>query len=157
MQRISAYLHFRGIHPERKSKDGRHIFLKLKGCDIVKELNGHTYESLPQALKIKLKRNFVRVEIIKKESDLRLRYYMFKRLNTGGSSLSYQEIRNCTVRLLGDRFVNFIIEMNKYHAFRECIAPLMDYDIERSKMRNLYYVFLLLKIILINTIRALKG
>jgi len=145
LQRISTYLHFRGIHNERKNKKGEHSFLILTGCDIVRELNGFSYESLPQALKIKLKRNFVRVEIIKKESDLRLRYYMFKRLNTGGSSLSLHEIRNCTVHLLGNNFVNFIIEMNKYPAFRKCIAPIMDYEIEKKYDEELVLRFFAFK------------
>ncbi len=145
LQRISTYLHFRGI---LKDENGKPAVLKLNGCDIVKELNRLTYELLPQALKIKLKRNFVRVEVIKKESDLSLRYYMFKRLNTGGSSLSPQEIRNCTVRLLGDlgdKFVNSIIEMNKYPAFRECIKPLMKYDIEKKQDEELVLRFFAFK------------
>jgi len=145
LQRISTYLHFRGIHDERKNKNGEHSFLILKGCDIVKELNGFTYETLPQALKIKLKRNFVRVEIIKKGSDERLCYYMFKRLNTGGSSLSSQEIRNCTVHLLGNKFVDFIVKMNKYQAFRNCITPIMDYEIERKYDEELVLRFFAFK------------
>ncbi|MHB9035059.1 MAG: GmrSD restriction endonuclease domain-containing protein [Armatimonadota bacterium] len=101
-------------------------FLRLTECDIVTELNGHTYESLPSALKIKLKRNFVRMEVIRKESDPRLRYYMFKRLNTGGETLSNQEIRNCTIRLLDDghKFSQFIIELSDTPDFKTCISYL---------------------------------
>ena len=103
LQRISTYLHFRGKHPEREGA------LKLIDCDIVPELNGLTFEKLPKALEIKLKRNFIRVEVLRKESDQRLRYYMFKRLNTGGEKLSEQEIRNSTIRLLDNKFNDFII------------------------------------------------
>jgi hypothetical protein len=39
-------------------------------------------------MEIKLKRSYIRAEILRKESDARLRYYMFKRLNTGGEVLS---------------------------------------------------------------------
>jgi len=142
LQRISTYLHFRG---SLKDENDKPVVLKLNGCDIVKELNGLTYELLPQALKIKLKRNFVRVEIIKKESDLRLRYYMFKRLNSGGSSLSNQEIRNCTVRLLGHKFVNFIIEMNKYPSFRKCISNLTSKQIATKDDEELVLRFFAFK------------
>ena len=62
LQRISSYLHFRGEHPGRLNPDGTYSKLKLTDCDIAKELNGHTFDSLPTALQIKLKRNFVRVE-----------------------------------------------------------------------------------------------
>lgn len=56
--------------------------LELSGCDIVPDLNGYTFETLPKALQIKLKRSFVRMEVIKKESESSLKYHMFKRLNT---------------------------------------------------------------------------
>jgi Protein of unknown function DUF262 len=50
LQRISSYLHFRGEHPDRpKSK------LTLIDCDIATALNGHTFDTLPVALQIKLK------------------------------------------------------------------------------------------------------
>ena len=86
LQRISSYLHFRG----EKLGDERREPLRLDGCDIVKDLNGMTFESIPKALqiKIKIKRSFVRMEVIKKESEKSLKYHMFKRLNTGGELLS---------------------------------------------------------------------
>src|SRR5690625_7639026 len=74
LQRLSSYFHFRGA---LKDKPGE--FLCLTGCDIVDELNGYTYEDLPKSLQIKLKRNFIRVEIIRRGSDERLRYHLFKR------------------------------------------------------------------------------
>lgn len=118
LQRISSYLHFRGALKGRPEGDNT---LKLSECDVVKELNGFSYEDLPSALKIKLKRNFIRVEVIRKESDQRLRYYMFKRLNTGGENLSAQELRNCTIRLLSPTFNDFIIEMSRDADFTKCI------------------------------------
>jgi hypothetical protein len=122
LQRISSYLHFRGEHPDRKNSDGTYSKLMLTDCDIVKELNGHTFDTLPAALQIKLKRNFVRVEVIRRESDKRLRYYVFKRLNTGGELLSEQEIRNCTIRLLDNAFNDFIIKLAENSDFKTCIS-----------------------------------
>ena len=90
LQRISSYLHFRGEHLGKTADD----FLVLQGCDIVEDLNGITFDKLPKALQIKIKRSFVRMEVIKKESESSLKYHMFKRLNTGGELLSAQEI-NC--------------------------------------------------------------
>lgn len=118
LQRISSYLHFRGALKDRPEGENA---LKLSECDVVKELNGFSYEDLPSALKIKLKRNFIRVEVIRKESDQRLRYYMFKRLNTGGENLSAQELRNCTIRLLSPTFNDFIIEMSRNDDYKKCI------------------------------------
>src|SRR5690606_27106000 len=96
LQRISSYLHFRGEldapHLQTPVKLGDK--LTLSDCDIVKELNGLKFEDLSTSLQIKLKRAFVRVEVVRKSSDPRFKYHMFKRLNTGGVPLTDQQLRN---------------------------------------------------------------
>jgi len=147
LQRISSYLHFRGEklingseNPEidesgvepvySRLDDGQDInstessFFKLIGCDIVPELNGHTFESMPKALQIKLKRTFIRLEVIKKESDPNLKYHIFKRLNTGGELLTDQEIRNCTIRLLNSKAIDFIKKCSENIDFKEVIQKI---------------------------------
>ena len=117
LQRISSYLHFRGERLGETEDD----FLELHGCDIVMDLNGLTFDNLPKALQIKIKRSFVRMEVIKKESEISLKYHMFKRLNTGGEILSAQEIRNCTIRLLGSKAIDFLEECSKNADFQSVI------------------------------------
>lgn len=118
LQRVSSYLHFRG----QLVVDGEvQEPLILEDCDIVMELNGYRYADLPRALEIKLKRSYIRAEILRKESDPRLRYYMFKRLNTGGEILSEQEVRNATIRLLSNDFNQFIAEMSRNVDFQHCV------------------------------------
>jgi hypothetical protein len=51
---------------------------------------------------------------------------MFKRLNTGGELLSDQEVRNCTIRLLGNGFNDFIQELAGDAAFKAVTTPLSD-------------------------------
>lgn len=145
LQRISSYMHFRGRHPERRNDDGSFHELELSDCDIVEALIGSTYKMLPAPLQIKLRRNFIRVEVIRKESDPRLRYYMFKRLNTGGETLSYQEARNCIIRILGNRFVNFIIELSKNEDFCECISNVSDEKIKQKYDQELVLRFFAFK------------
>jgi hypothetical protein len=123
LQRISSYLHFRG----QLVVDGDKLDpLVLDDCDIVPQLNGMTYANLPRALEIKLKRSFVRAEILRKESDPRLRYYMFKRLNTGGERLAEQEVRNATIRLLSNDFNHYLIELSRNSDFQFCIGAITD-------------------------------
>src|ERR1017187_2549340 len=118
LQRISSYLNFRGqLVIDGKLQDP----LQLADCDIVPELNGLTYSGLPRALEIKLKRSYIRAEILRKESDPRLRYYMFKRLNTGGEELSEQEVRNATIRLLSNDFNAFLASLSANSNFKFCI------------------------------------
>lgn len=145
LQRFSSYLHFRGSHPDRVDAEGRREHLELSDCDIVSGLNKLTYEMLPSALQIKVKRAYTRLEIIRKESDPRLRYYMFKRLNTGGETLSDQEIRNCTIRLLDNRFNSFLIRLAGVEPFKRCIASLSDDEMEKKYDQELVLRFFAFK------------
>jgi uncharacterized protein with ParB-like and HNH nuclease domain len=126
LQRISSYLHLRGeleadhLDPPIHKNDK----LQLVDCDIVTELNGKTYDELGTALQIRLKRAFVRVEVVRKGSDRRFKYHMFKRLNTGGQLLSEQQVRNCTIRLLDPTFNDFIIRLSETEPFRACTTTI---------------------------------
>jgi hypothetical protein len=126
LQRISSYLHLRGeleaTHLDPPVTLGEKLV--LVDCDIVEDLNGKTFDDLGTALQIRLKRAFVRVEVVRKGSDAKFKYHMFKRLNTGGESLTPQQIRNCTIRLLDPRFNDYIIELSKEEAFEKCISIL---------------------------------
>jgi uncharacterized protein with ParB-like and HNH nuclease domain len=138
LQRISTYLNFRGELPNKKN-------LTLQNCDIVQELNTLNYGDLPPALRIKLKRNFIRVEIIRKESDRRLRYYMFKRLNTGGEKLSFQEIRNCTIHLLSDDFNNLLKDLSSNEDFVKCTKYLGKETVDKKGNEELILRFFAIK------------
>lgn len=145
LQRISSYFHFRGKldAPHRNIKVGDK--LRLIECDIVTALNNFIYDELPRALEIKLKRHSVRVEVIRKESDKRLRYHMFKRLNSGGIELEEQEIRNCTIRLLSNTFNEFMIQCSKSEEFKNCIATVSEAQIEKRFDQELVLRFFAMK------------
>ncbi|HYF80849.1 MAG TPA: DUF262 domain-containing protein [Symbiobacteriaceae bacterium] len=140
LQRISSYLHFLGVHKERPGRS-----LILSDCDILTELNGKSWTQLPTALQIKIKRYFVRVEVIKKESDPKLRYYVFKRLNTGGEILSEQEIRNCSIRLLDSDFMTFVNEMSRNEDYQSCMVNLSEEALEKRQDQEYVLRFLALK------------
>jgi len=139
LQRISTYLHFRGVLETRDNP------LKLIDCDIIPELNGLTYDEFPKSLQIKLKRNFIRVEVLRKESDINLRYHMFKRLNSGGEILSEQEIRNCTIRILNPDINNFIINLSENDDFKNTIYNIPEEQIKMKKDEELILRFFTLK------------
>ena len=84
---------------------------KLEGATLLKSLNGYYSKTLPESLLISIKNYRIWFTFLKKESDRRSRYELFKRINTYGSPLSNQEIRNCTGRLLGQRFPTKLREL----------------------------------------------
>lgn len=122
--------------------------LILEGCDIISSLNGRSFEELPLSLKLRLKRSSVRTVVIKRQSKSFLRYEMFKRLNTGGSFLSPQEIRNCSARMIGEsgkNFYEFIQRLAAYPSFKTCIDPLPQVDLEQRGDEELVLRFFALK------------
>lgn len=146
LQRLSSYLHFRGVLValELEEPINKGDVLTLDGCDIVSELNGCTFASMPTALQIRLKRSFLTIELVQSTTAPELRYQMFKRLNTGGETLSDQEVRNCTLRLLGDRFLRFIKELNANTDFRTCIDTLTAEAVRQQRDQELvlrYFAF----------------
>lgn len=147
LQRISSYLHFRGVLDSPYSLPRVQLgeSLRLADCDIVPALNGLLYSDLPTALQIRLKRAFVRVEVIRKNSDPRLKYHMFKRLNTGGILLNDQQLRNCTIRLLDNRFTDFLGEMSNDENFKTCIQNLTDDRLRASYDQELVLRFFAFK------------
>ncbi|WP_405967252.1 DUF262 domain-containing protein [Streptomyces sp. NBC_00015] len=73
--------------------------LILKGVVELPELNGRTFEQIPEALKQTLTvRPYLRVVTLLKQSDPELKYEVFTRLNSGGERLEAQEIRNVAFR-----------------------------------------------------------
>jgi Protein of unknown function DUF262 len=54
-------------------------------------------EVLPQPFRLGVRRARIRVEILGQETDAQVKYELFQRLNSGGTNLSEQELRNCIV------------------------------------------------------------
>lgn len=92
--------------------------LRLEGCDLVPDLNGLTFGELPLTLRLRLKRTPIRTVVIKRQSSRFLRYEMFKRLNSGGSPLSDQDVRNVNARMLGEHGSAF------YKTIRGCARSI---------------------------------
>jgi len=117
---------------------------ELEGCDIIQDLNGMSYANLPMSLKLRLKRSTLRTIVIKRQSKSFLRYEMFKRLNTGGSLLSPQEIRNCSARMLGDdgaKFYTFLKKLADLQDFKTTTQTLAQEDLEQKANEELVLRF----------------
>ena len=73
---------------------------------------------------------------------------MFKRLNTGGSNLEPQEIRNCSSRMIGDegaRFYSFIVKLSKNEDFAACADYLPQIEKEKKGAEELVLRFFAVK------------
>jgi uncharacterized protein with ParB-like and HNH nuclease domain len=105
LQRLSTIFSFLGV---LKKEDGEiETPLKLSATKYLKSLEGKVWEdqhSPERQIDIEIKRMFKRekidLKIIKRESEGDTKFELFQRLNTGGSKLSDQEVRNCMLLML---------------------------------------------------------
>ena len=139
LQRVSTVLSFFGELKDENGKSFSKNGLKLTKGSIIKNLEGITIDTIPLEYKLQLKRTPCRIEIILKESDFKMRYELFKRLNTGGEGLSRQEIRNCIYRGLDTRYNKFVTALSNDPIFRECII------ISTQSEEMMYYEELVLR------------
>lgn len=119
LQRISTVLSFFGklaCFPEKNN-------LTLLQGDLIASLQGYEHQTLPMKLNLSIKRASCRLEIIKWNSNTDMRYQLFKRLNTGGSSLTDKEIRNCVFRGTSSKFNDFLKKMASNEKFIKLIKP----------------------------------
>jgi len=69
-----------------------------------------------------IKRAKIDVSIILRESEDKAKYELFQRLNTGGSLLSDQEVRNAILVMINRDFYQWLRELSHDEAFVECTA-----------------------------------
>ena len=127
LQRISTVLSFFGL------LDGKEKLVLTESELIGKPLEGISINELPIKFKLTIKRSVCRVEILKWDSSFDMRYELFNRLNTGGSPLKAQEIRNCV--FIGD-FNNLLKEIASNQFFRKIIE-----DIDEKQKKELLNIF----------------
>ena len=126
LQRLATIFQFVGI---LKNEDGCNVSpLQLRGTEYLPALKDMIWESdngvdaFPDSLRRILKRAKLHVSIIIRESDESTIYDLFQRLNTGGSHLSAQEVRNCILVSVNSDFYRWLVTIRKNEAFQETLA-----------------------------------
>ncbi|MDO5560915.1 MAG: DUF262 domain-containing protein [Oscillospiraceae bacterium] len=122
VQRLSTIFQFVG---KLKDENGKVVTpLVLEGTKTIPEFEGISWDpidesthSLSQDLKLDFKRSKIVVNIVKKESDSSAKYELFQRLNTGGSKLSEQEVRNCLMIMSNPVMYDFVNKLSENDMF----------------------------------------
>ena len=128
LQRLSTIFSFFGILKTLPEKND----WILSAGDMIKEPEGYNCSGLPTKIKLNIKRASCRVEIIKWNSRYDLRFELFNRLNTGGSPLTNQEIRNSLFREISSDFNDFLKELASNENFVSIV------DVTAQQINELY-------------------
>ena len=115
LQRLSTVLEFAGL---LRKESGQYLEPSvLEGTAFLPSLAGKRWEpsnadvnnGIGKTQQLQIKRARLRVEILKKESDPKAKYELFQRLNTGGASLTPQEVRNCVAVMINPDFHSWLV------------------------------------------------
>lgn len=114
---------------------------ELESGSLVEDLEGFNVDTLPKKYIINIKRAVCRVEILRGESNTAMKYELFKRLNSGGSKLTPQEIRNAIYRGIDPRLNILIEELSQNQDFKSLVS------LTEQKKQELYDQELVLRFI----------
>ncbi len=149
LQRLSTIFSFLGIY--KNERDEIEPPLILKGTEYLPALEGMGWneELSPDAhfskeLQRSFKREKIDLKIIKKESDEHTKYELFQRLNTFGSSLSDQEVRNCLLIMIDKTFYEWLKDLSDFSEFRNTLT-ITSRQVDEQYHLELVLRFLILK------------
>jgi uncharacterized protein with ParB-like and HNH nuclease domain len=136
LQRVSTILSFFGSLKTLPDKNN----WSLTEGDLIKDLKGYKYEQLTSKIQLNIKRFVCRIEILNWNSKIDVRYELFNRLNTGGTQLSDQEIRNCIFRGTSSKINDYFKEIASNKDFIDLIS-IPDSQIEELYLEELVLRF----------------
>ncbi|MFH0830070.1 MAG: DUF262 domain-containing protein [Candidatus Aenigmatarchaeota archaeon] len=116
----SIFYFFEGNFGEPDKSDKRPVF-RLKGLSEKSRWYNKTFNELSDPDKRKLRDCVLRTMVVKQlnPADETSVYYIFERLNTGGTLLKPQEVRNC---VYGGKFNELLLTLNTHPAWRKILG-----------------------------------
>lgn len=147
LQRLSTILEFIGI---LKNNNNELVPpLKLTKTTLLPSLENKKWDtedndSFTEAQQRYFKRSRLNFVIIQKESDTSSKYELFQRLNTGGTSLTPQEVRNCLLIMNDEKYFEKLKELSEFLPFLNTVN-LSDKNIDEQYDKELVSRFLVLK------------
>lgn len=126
LQRLSTIFEFVGL---LKNEAGDVLApSKLAETEYLPSLAGVTWDGADGSVGLSpdqqrlIKRAAIDIKIVTRESDQDAKFDLFQRLNTGGSQLSDQEVRNCLLIMVSAEFYRWIANLRADSDFQAAIA-----------------------------------
>jgi hypothetical protein len=145
LQRISTILQFVGELKEKRPEAlVKTKFLpSLEGMYYKKfdDIHESYNKSFSKDVQLVFKRVPLNIVVIKRESESTTKYELFDRLNSGGTHLTEQEIRNAIFLIEKPFAINFIHKLSQYDDFVNSVA-LSEKDISNAYNEEIVLRFL---------------
>jgi hypothetical protein len=145
VQRLSTILQFVGeLRDEEKNLVKPLVLEQTKFLPSLKGKTWNGENAFSKTLQLFVKRAKIDVNIVLKESDEKSKYELFMRLNTGGTALAPQEVRNCLMIMAYPetyRWVKMLSEVKEFIA----AAPLSEQLVSEQYPMELVTRFLIFR------------
>ena len=145
LQRLSTLFEFMG---KLRGESGTKQPLRLTEAKYLPALDGVLWEDLSPPLRIDFRRAKVNVSILNRGSDRRAKYDLFERLNTGGTPLSEQEVRNCILLMEDEGFYDWLQSLSETESFRRSA------DVSARLEGEGYYTELACRLLCLSTVKT---
>lgn len=132
VQRLSTILQLTGNLNDAKK-------LQMTSCKYIPSLKEKYWDDLPIETQREFKRTKLKINIILTQNSDEAQYELFQRLNTGGTALSDQEVRNCLMLMLDTNFFEKINTLKEYPNFKSCLK------LEKHQFEKEYHMELILR------------
>lgn len=114
VQRLSTIYQFIGVLTDSEP-------LTLTTSKYLPSLEHARWENLPISTQREFKKSKIKINIILTENSDEAQYELFQRLNTGGTELSDQEVRNCLILMVNPDFHKKLDDLKNYPNFINCL------------------------------------
>jgi uncharacterized protein with ParB-like and HNH nuclease domain len=101
----------------------------LQGLNALPQLNGYYFEDLDEALRTRIEDKNMLIYLVQPSVPMVVVYDIFNRINTGGTQLERQEIRNCI-------FIGESTRLLQRLSSREEFKRAIDYGIADARMKD---------------------
>lgn len=112
---------------------------EIQNVKKIKELNGKNWNKLGPVIQRLISKTYISVVSISSVQSEHTKFELFQRLNTGGTVLTHQEIRNCLIIMKDEIFYEKISSFSNQENF---LATL---SLSDNKIKEKYHVELLVR------------
>lgn len=125
----SSYIVIDGLQRSTALKEFYKGKLVLEGLEALPKYNGYKFEQLPETLQSKFENKKLTIFALKPSTPMVVIYDLFNRINTGGTQLNRQEVRNC---IFIGKSTKLLKELSEKTYFKRAI----DWGVKDTRMKD---------------------
>jgi len=103
--------------------------LELTDLEALPKYNGQKFKDLPEVLQSKFEDKKLTIFVLKPSTPMVVIYDLFNRINTGGTQLNRQEVRNCI-------FIGKSTKLLKELSIENCFKQAIDWGVKDTRMKD---------------------